>query len=109
MVLTEAMAAGVPVVALNAPGAREVVRDGVNGRLVPRSDAEDFREALRWIAELGPGERRRLALRPEADREGVGDPAQHRPRGRGSGPLRDGRPYIEMGKYLRYYNRVSGF
>jgi glycosyltransferase involved in cell wall biosynthesis len=61
MVLTEAMAAGVPVVALDAPGAREVVRDGVNGRLVPQSDAEDFREALRWIAELGPGERRRLA------------------------------------------------
>jgi glycosyltransferase involved in cell wall biosynthesis len=61
MVLTEAMAAGVPVVALDAPGAREVVRDGVNGRLVPRPDAVDFREALRWVAELGPGERRRLA------------------------------------------------
>jgi len=60
MVLTEAMASGVPVVALDAPGAREVVRDGVNGRLVPRPDAEDFREALRWVAELGPGERRRL-------------------------------------------------
>jgi glycosyltransferase involved in cell wall biosynthesis len=61
MVLTEAMASGVPVVALDAPGAREVVRDGVNGRLVPRPDAVDFREALRWVAELGPGERRRLA------------------------------------------------
>jgi hypothetical protein len=60
MVLTEAMASGVPVVALDAPGAREVVRDGVNGRLVPRPDAVDFREALRWVAELGPGERRRL-------------------------------------------------
>jgi hypothetical protein len=61
MVLTEAMAAGVPVVALDAPGAREVVRDGVNGRLVPRPDGEAFRKALRWIAEVGPGERRRLA------------------------------------------------
>lgn len=61
MVLTEAMAAGVPVVALDAPGAREVVRDGVNGRLVPRPDAADFQEALRWIAELDPGGRRRLA------------------------------------------------
>lgn len=61
MVLTEAMAAGVPVVAIDAPGACEVVRDGENGRLVPRPEVEAFREALRWVAELGPLERRRLA------------------------------------------------
>ena len=35
MVLTEAMAAGKPVIALDASGAREVVRDGRNGRLLP--------------------------------------------------------------------------
>lgn len=34
MVLTEAMAAGRPVVALNASGSREVVKDGINGRLL---------------------------------------------------------------------------
>lgn len=34
MVLVEAMAAGLPVVALNASGAREVVRDDVNGSLL---------------------------------------------------------------------------
>ncbi|MCE5265237.1 MAG: glycosyltransferase [Deltaproteobacteria bacterium] len=34
MVLVEAMAAGIPVIALDAPGAREVVRDGFNGRLL---------------------------------------------------------------------------
>jgi 1,2-diacylglycerol 3-alpha-glucosyltransferase len=34
MVLTEAMAAGVPVIALDAPGVREVVADGENGRLL---------------------------------------------------------------------------
>ena len=34
MVLVEAMAAGMPVVALDAPGAREVVKDLVNGRLL---------------------------------------------------------------------------
>lgn len=35
MVLTEAMAAGVPVVALDASGVRDVVRDRENGRLLP--------------------------------------------------------------------------
>lgn len=35
MVVAEAMAAGLPVVALNASGVREVVRDGENGFLLP--------------------------------------------------------------------------
>lgn len=35
LVLAEAMAAGVPVIAIDAPGAREVVRDRENGRLLP--------------------------------------------------------------------------
>jgi 1,2-diacylglycerol 3-alpha-glucosyltransferase len=60
MVLTEAMTAGVPVVALDAPGAREVVLDGRNGRLVPRSEAEAFGEALRWVAERSAPEKRLL-------------------------------------------------
>jgi glycosyltransferase involved in cell wall biosynthesis len=47
MVLTEAMAAGLPVVALDASGSREVVRDGVNGRLLPaRASIEAFAEAI---------------------------------------------------------------
>jgi glycosyltransferase involved in cell wall biosynthesis len=56
MVLTEAMAAGVPVVAIDAPGAREVVIDEVNGRLLPTEDAESFVQALTWIAERDPAE-----------------------------------------------------
>ncbi len=51
MVLTEAMAAGVPVVALDAPGAREVVEDKTNGRLVAREEHYRFTEALGWMAE----------------------------------------------------------
>jgi glycosyltransferase involved in cell wall biosynthesis len=43
MVLAEAMAAGTPVIALDASGSREVVEDRRNGRLLPEeSSAEDF-------------------------------------------------------------------
>lgn len=58
MVLTEAMAAGAPVVGLDAPGVREVVKDRHNGRLLHEESIEDFRAALQWVAEL-PAERRR--------------------------------------------------
>ena len=47
LVLAEVMASGTPVIALNASGAREVVRDRHNGRLLP-ADAtiEHFARAL---------------------------------------------------------------
>jgi len=41
MVLVEAMAAGMPVVAIDAPGAREVVKDRINGRLLPEDTTPD--------------------------------------------------------------------
>lgn len=50
MVLAEAMAAGRPVVALDAPGAREIVRDGVNGRLVKEESAEALAQGALWTA-----------------------------------------------------------
>jgi len=47
MVLTEAMAAGNPVIALDASGTREVVEDKANGSLLPaQSSAEDFARAI---------------------------------------------------------------
>ena len=51
MVLTEAFAAGVPVVASDIAGYRDVVRDGVDGILVLRGDAQAVAEALRdlWL------------------------------------------------------------
>jgi 1,2-diacylglycerol 3-alpha-glucosyltransferase len=61
MVLTEAMAAGVPVVAVDGSGVREVVRDRENGRLLPTADPEAFASALEWVAGRSAEERRRLA------------------------------------------------
>ncbi|RJQ45852.1 MAG: glycosyltransferase family 4 protein [Gammaproteobacteria bacterium] len=61
MVLTEAMAASVPVVALDAPGAREVVKDRHNGRLLHEESIEAFRAALQWVAELPAETRRQLS------------------------------------------------
>jgi len=58
MVLVEAMAAGLPVVATDVPGYREVVRDGIEGLLVPPGDPVALASAVARI--LGD---RRLAER----------------------------------------------
>ncbi|WP_052384027.1 glycosyltransferase [Litchfieldella xinjiangensis] len=52
MVLVEAMAAGLPVVAIEAPGVREVVSDGVNGRLLANDDEPGMVDALTELADL---------------------------------------------------------
>lgn len=49
MVVTEAMASGLPVVALDASGVREVVCDKKNGRILKDESAEEFSQALSWI------------------------------------------------------------
>lgn len=54
MVLTEAMAAGKPVVAVDASGVREVVVDQVNGRLLAEEDSASVADALRWVAQQSP-------------------------------------------------------
>lgn len=55
LVLAEAMAAGVPVVALDAPGVREVVRDQSNGILLPGDVPQDaFASALARNASQDP-------------------------------------------------------
>jgi phosphatidylinositol alpha-mannosyltransferase len=46
LVLTEAFTAGTPVVASNIPGYRDVLRDGIDGVLVPPGDAQALAEVL---------------------------------------------------------------
>lgn len=48
-VLIEAASSGRPVVTTDSPGCREIVREGVNGRLVPPRDTKALKQA---IAEL---------------------------------------------------------
>ena len=60
LVVAEAMAAGLPVVGLDASGVRDVVEDGRNGRLLPSEDANAFAEALAWVADQPPTGRRKL-------------------------------------------------
>jgi phosphatidylinositol alpha-mannosyltransferase len=61
MVLTEAFAAGTPVVASDIAGYRDVVRDGLDGVLTPRGDARALAEALRRLA-LEPHRRAGMAV-----------------------------------------------
>ncbi|PIW60054.1 MAG: glycosyl transferase family 1, partial [Candidatus Omnitrophica bacterium CG12_big_fil_rev_8_21_14_0_65_50_5] len=56
LVLAEAMAAGTPVAAVDAPGVREVVKDKMNGRLIPRDNVGQFANALQWMADLSAAE-----------------------------------------------------
>lgn len=66
MVVAEAMAAGVPVVALDGPGVREAVLDGRNGYLLPAESAAEFSDALSRVAALPD---RDLRAMKEAARE----------------------------------------
>src|SRR5438270_13444404 len=61
MVLTEAFAAGTPVLASGIPGYRDVVRHEVDGLLVPVGDAQALAEALRELY-CEPDHRARMAL-----------------------------------------------
>ncbi len=90
MVLTEAFAQGVPVVASDIVGYRDVVSDGRDGVLVPPGDALALAHALRELA-LRPDRRRRMSAvaRKSAQRYtwsrvaerviGVYEDAQHAP------------------------------
>lgn len=69
MVLTEAMSAGVPVIALDAPGAREAVRDGENGALVDSENPVAFAQAVLRIAGASGEQREHLIRSARASAE----------------------------------------
>lgn len=60
MVLLEAGACGLPVVATNVPGTREVVVHGETGWLTPAGDPEQLAAAMGWLMRIPL--RKRLAL-----------------------------------------------
>jgi 1,2-diacylglycerol 3-alpha-glucosyltransferase len=60
LVLTEAMAAGVPVIALSGPVINELVTDFSNGRVLAFERPDEFAAALRWYRELGRGKRKAI-------------------------------------------------
>jgi glycosyltransferase involved in cell wall biosynthesis len=71
IVLIEAMATGLPVVATDYPGVRAVVVEGVTGLLAPRGDVTAVAGRLRDLVDAGPDGRARLgaAGRERAERE----------------------------------------
>jgi glycosyltransferase involved in cell wall biosynthesis len=62
LVLLEALAMGLPVVATDVPGNRDVVINGQNGALVPPGDSDRLRQALLSVTS-DPGQYGRLSAR----------------------------------------------
>ncbi len=62
LVLLEALASGIPIVATERTGAPDIITDFVHGRLVPAGDAHSLAETLEWFCA-------RRALLPEMGRE----------------------------------------
>lgn len=63
--LLEALSCGTPVIAYSVGGIPEVLRDGVNGRLVPVADERKFAEALLCLVEDAQG-RKKMGQRGRA-------------------------------------------
>lgn len=60
LVLAEAMASGVPVIGLDAPGVRDIVKDGVNGVLLEHEDPKMFSGALGAFCDMPVPAREKL-------------------------------------------------
>lgn len=70
LVLAEALAAGIPAVAVDGPGVRDSVRDAVDGVLIPHGSLDEVvaRMAVALVELASDGQRRRsMAVRALAD------------------------------------------
>jgi phosphatidylinositol alpha-mannosyltransferase len=115
MVLTEAFAAGLPVVASNIAGYRDVVRDGRDGMLVPPGDAVALARALRAIL---LDERRRTWMAAQAAERAqrfawpqvAGEVLQcyEQARAVGTAPTRRGRAAVRLGLASADLERRAG-
>lgn len=70
LVLLEAMAAGVPVAALEGPGVSDLVRNGRNGFLLRRENVEEFSALLGRFAKLSAPRRRAFSREAKRTAEG---------------------------------------
>jgi glycosyltransferase involved in cell wall biosynthesis len=62
LAIIEAMASGAPVIATISEGAREIIEDGVTGKLVPIGDTEALAKAIDELLD-NPSSRKRMATR----------------------------------------------
>ncbi len=65
LVLAEAMACGVPVVALDAPGVREVVNHGQNGYVLHEENSRAFADALEQFFSLSTEQKKQFATQAQ--------------------------------------------
>jgi len=63
MVLLEAGACGLPAVATDVPGTREVVADGETGWLAPAGDSDRLAGAMRWLMHIPHKKRQAIGKR----------------------------------------------
>lgn len=57
LVLAEAMATGAPVVGVDAPGVREVIKHKKNGYMVQKDDVQEFCRGIKWVANQSPAKK----------------------------------------------------
>lgn len=60
MVLIEAMAAGTPVIALDASGVRDIVRNNINGTLIEKENIKIFVNTFEKYRNMGKSEKKKL-------------------------------------------------
>ncbi len=60
LVIAEAMAAGLPVIALDSPAIGDVVQDNINGKLLQSENVFEYCKALKWFMELSDGKIKKM-------------------------------------------------